>query len=241
MKLTFKNDMEIRDSYYIPNQHKNAVGLFNLADLVQNDFTMLCTAKPDWELCGTDHWSAYGILSINGMDLGIYCIKDKNGRKCLRAEFWVDNNNPQVKYTEISSDDLDLDNELNLAFEFKKNKYVKLVCNEVEKKIEFTEDLIDYTTSWLWVGAANHRWNVDGALWRGYKGEVSNISIYGSVLNRQIYSYFEDREFFDDNKYNPFFIMSKDNRTPYKIFDESGNGNHLCLNMYNLAGRNLMY
>ena len=47
---------EDRQSYFIPNYHKNAVGLWNLKDLVQDDFTINVRVKPNWKKCGEKHF-----------------------------------------------------------------------------------------------------------------------------------------------------------------------------------------
>jgi len=234
--------IEDRQSYFIPNYHKNAVGLWNLRDLVQDDFTINVRVKPDWEKCGGNHYDSYGIFSINGMDLGVFCRKDQEGNYVINAEFWVNRRNPEVKFAQITSEQFDVEDWLDISFIFQKNKSVTLVCNGVKNVTYFTEDLVDYTDAWLWLGCANNRWNVDGVLWRNFKGQITDFAIFGKAFkDREIKFYFKDTQALNSDDFKPFFIMSSKNKTHYKIFDESGNGNHLCKTIYNSDGRNLLF
>lgn len=233
-----------KDSYFIPNYHKNAVGTYNLVELPKNDFTICVRVKPNWKKCGENHYDSYGVVVFNGMDMGICIRKDNQGNYNINAEFWVNQENPEVKLVQlVSGTDFEINDEwLDISFVFKKNNSVLLVCNNSMNRISFTEDLVDYSQTWLWVGCANNRWNVDGTLWRNYYGKIKSIGVFGKALTKkQINKFFNnyDKEFNETT--NPFFIMSEFKRTRYKIFDESYNGNHLCKNIYNTDGRNLMF
>lgn len=231
-----------RQSYFIPNYHKNAVGLWNLKDLVQGDFTICVKAKPNWKKCGENYHDSFGICSINGMDLGIFCRKDEDGNYNIKAEFWVNQRNPEVKFAQITSEQFDLNDWLDISFIFQKNKSVTLVCNGIKNTTYFTEDLVDYTDAWLWLGCANNRWNVDGALWRNFKGKIKEFAIFGKAFkDRELKYYFKSPQELTSKDFKPFYIMSSKNKTHYKIFDESGNGNHLCRTIYNSDGRNLLF
>jgi len=109
-------------------------------------------------------------------------------------------------------------------------------------RISFEDDLVDYGSSWLWIGCANNRWNVDGSLWRNYIGKIKRIGVFNKSLSKkEINKFLENYEKKDNETTNPFFITTKFRRTRYKVFDESYTGNHLCKNIYNTDGRNLMF
>ncbi|MGA0277433.1 MAG: hypothetical protein ACO3LF_06020 [Candidatus Kariarchaeum pelagius] len=233
-----------KDSYFIPNVHKNAVGTYNLKELPIDDFTICARIKPNWEKCGENHFDSYGVICLNGMDMGICIRKDVSGNYNLNAEFWVNNRNPEVKLVQlVSGTDFQIDDDwLDISFIYKKNQSVILRCGTSVSSIDCGDDLVDYSQAWLWVGCANNRWNVDGALWRNYSGQIKSIGVFGKALHRgEINKFFNDydKEFNESTK--PFFIMSEFKRTRYKVFDESYNGNHLCKNIYNTDGRNLMF
>ena len=231
------------NSYFIPNVHKNSVSTKNLNEVVKGDFTFSVKVKPEWSRCGENHHDSYGVIALNGMDLGIFLRKDEQGNYNINAEFWVDNENPKAKLVQlVSGTDFELDEWLNISLVFKKNRSMTLICNSSMNRISFDEDLIDYGSSWLWIGCANNRWNVDGALWRNYIGKVKKIGVFNKALTKsEINNFFNNYNQKLNETTNPFFITSKFKRTRYKVFDESYNGNHLCKNIYNSDGRNLMF
>ena len=231
------------NSYFIPNVHKNSVGTKNLNEVVKDDFTLSVRVKPEWTRCGQNHHDSYGVIALNGMDLGIFLRKDEQGNYNINAEFWVDNENPKVKLVQlVSGTDFELDEWLNISLVFKKNRSMTLICNSSMNRISFDEDLVDYGSAWLWIGCANNRWNVDGALWRNYIGKVKKIGVFNKALTKsEINNFFNNYNQKLNETTNPFFITSRFKRTRYKVFDESYNGNHLCKNIYNSDGRNLMF
>ena len=64
---------------------------------------------------------------------------------------------------------------------------------------------------------------------------------YKALSKKEINKFFENYEKKDNETTDPFFITTKFRRTRYKVFDESYTGNHLCKNIYNTDGRNLMF
>jgi|TARA_B100000073_G_scaffold281492_1_gene242265 hypothetical protein len=231
------------NSYFIPNVHKNSVSTKNLNEVVKDDFTFNVRIKPEWSRCGQNHHDSYGVIALNGMDLGIFLRKDEQGNYNINAEFWIDNENPKVKLVQlVSGTDFELDEWLNISLVFKKNKSMTLICNSSMNRVSFEDDLVDYGSSWLWIGCANNRWNVDGALWRNYIGKIKRIGVFNKALSKkEINKFFENYEKKDNETTDPFFITTKFRRTRYKVFDESYTGNHLCKNIYNTDGRNLMF
>ena len=143
------------NSYFIPNVHKNSVSTKNLNEVVKGDFTFSVKVKPEWSRCGENHHDSYGVIALNGMDLGIFLRKDEQGNYNINAEFWVDNENPKAKLVQlVSGTDFELDEWLNISLVFKKNRSMTLICNSSMNRISFDEDLIDYGSSWLWIGCA---------------------------------------------------------------------------------------
>ena len=91
-----------------------------------------------------------------------------------------------------------------------KNKSMTLICNSSMSRISFEDDLVDYGSSWLWIGCANNRWNVDGSLWRNYIGKIKRIGVFNKSLSKkEINKFLENYEKKDNETTNPFFITTK--------------------------------
>ena len=92
---------------------------------------------------------------------------------------------------------------------------------------KFEGDLVDdYETSYLWIGCSNaisscpeeHRWY--------FTGKLQKIGFFTHYLSPR-----HSADFFKNNllEFNSTLVSHSDMKktTPFKIFDKSGNGNHL--------------
>ena len=68
------------------------------------------------------------------------------------------------------------------------------------------------------------------------------VAVFGKAFkDREVKYFFKSPHELNSKDFKPFYIMSSNVKTHYKIFDESGNGNHLCKTIYNTDGRNLLF
>jgi hypothetical protein len=92
-------------------------------------------------------------------------------------------------------------------------------------------DIVDYSHSWIWIGACcgfnffdeNHRYY--------FNGDIDYVGIFQSNLsNESIEHYFKNSEISMINETHKTIVLSNfKNSTPYKIKDDSGNGNNLII------------
>ena len=86
----------------------------------------------------------------------------------------------------------------------------------------------------MWVGAANAFNSCDDAHKHYYRGEISFVGVYGRYLSddeiRKVYdnsqSVWHQKQLQDENT---VLFSNLQTTTPYKIYDDSDNGNHLIL------------
>jgi hypothetical protein len=224
------------ESLYIAPENKYNLSRVNVRDLTLDDFTILIRFKPCWDLMIPGELSAEGgLVAKNGMHCGMTVRHEYiNGvgvyvGKCL---FFTEDEEgtvfPNIIINELSGD-MDW-YEFSMVHNLE-NKSMTFTTGNQKKEVVYNGNIVDYSNSWLWIGACcgfdffdlNHR--------HYFNGEINYLGVFQSSLNDEIIRYYFDNT--DDINYNKLdkviSISNFKTSTPYKIKDDSGNGNNLIL------------
>jgi len=216
--ITFKGG----DCYFVANYNRNAVSSYNFKKLFKEDLIIKTKVKIDWKSIEKEEHSYKGIVSFNGMHFGIM-LKIDNGDYLLSAEVWTMGQDGiyilNDCYIKLNKDTFD--EWRNIKLELKQNKTISLETTEGKEEIKLTGKIPDYSTSYMWVGCQDNHRDTPEKHRGNFIGQMKQLSI---------------------NTTNGYFFKSNFNkRTRYKIFDESGNGNHLLKKHLNSEGNLIVY
>ena len=223
--------------FFFANGDKYDLHENQITDLHKSDFSIYCRFKPNHNLIeskmGNDTVYNGGILVKNGKHFGIFFNVYKDGdtiNYIISFEFW--------------SFDEKLGKDVPHSIQFfydKEDRYYDVMLNHDITKKEFTltegieaktikyDNIIDYSDSYTWLGAANLISETHQSV---FYGDIHKIHIQKSTMDEQY-----PVEFF--NHYPTFLkhiegytdlhnVFSTDfsKLTYYKILDMSGNGFH---------------
>ena len=189
--------------YFLPPNNKNGLSTappnrFDLCD----SFEFIVKVKPDLEKLKSEKHGGY-IVSLNGKHLGIQ-IKDT----FIDGTIWTDTGEKKLRHIYP----MYMHNEFKIHFVCNlKQKYIQIKENKGlfnERITHFDGEMLeDYKTSYLWVGCGYgfDECPVDDRQY--FTGEITYLEIK------------------KDNK--TIFLSNFEKYTDFKVFDESGNGNHL--------------
>ena len=245
MKFGFDN------SYVFLNGNKHGL-ITNLSTdaFTSEDFTILANISPDYdkmdELLKDNNWVHQMIVGKNGKHIGLcftgFVDDSKNIHYHLSFEWWQnpskeENKNPDQD--EVQSIQIKLErDEKNIPVKLVKfNNKFELNVNDSVKTKQYT-NIIDYSTSFLWLGCANriHKTLEEtkefGSI---YYGSINKIHIQeGLLLTKDVELFYSDFETFchffgTNNGVKAYFSSDFSQISLYKIKDHSNNGNHALL------------
>jgi len=189
--------------YFLPPDNKNGLSTappnrFDLCD----KFEFIVKVKPDLEKLKEEKFGGY-IVGINGKHLGIQ-IKDV----FVDGTIWTDTGEKKLThiYPKYMHNTFKIHFVCNL-----KEKYLLIKENKglfKERKVNFDGEMLeDYKTAYLWVGCGYGFSECPEEYRQYYTGDISYLEIK------------------KDDK--TIFLSNFKKRTDFKVFDESGCGNHL--------------
>lgn len=202
--MSIKIDRE--NYYYIPNENKHSLSLYNVKNLYEDDFEIMVRFKVDWRSF-TKHNPVGGVVVKNGMHMGIFTKKDylegENYYYIVVKVWVVENGNNNLKELKCEVDK-DLVYEVKLTHN-KELKQIIYVCNDYLDVIVYNEKICDYKNNMLWYGCSmgfGNDWNehFHGELIESYISIKDNIRVFETTFDKV---------------------------TEFKVFDESEMGNHL--------------
>ena len=227
-----------RDCYFVIPESK-----YGLSDVVpkyvtENDFTFAVRCKPAWDKMREGTYSQEGGLVIkNGMHMGISCFVN-DGNRYFKCTLWVKDRKEKIECIEhhfiVSHEEKDKEYFITFRHNFKEKRMVIGNYDFFREKTYKGASPIDYSGSWLWVGAANAFNSCDDAHKHYYRGEISFVGVYGRYLSdeeiKKVYdnsqSVWHQKQLQDETT---VLFSNLQTTTPYKIYDDSDNGNHLIL------------
>jgi hypothetical protein len=222
-------------SYLIRNADLHGLSRYNHANITDDDFTILAKVIPNWYIeLNADGVNTGYIVCKNGMHIGIYFMKSINSDgECF--EFgcaYCTELEGNVNFNYIKIEINNLESEYNVSMVHNKNdKSVSLYVNDVKKTELYQGNIIDYSNSWVWVGAACGTDAYDERYSYFYNGDIKYVGIFKKAFNdMEISNIITDGKIVDYNsQYWPIFISNFEETTPYKVRDQSNAGNNLII------------
>jgi hypothetical protein len=194
-------------TYILPLTNKHGLSRFKPEKLLTEDsFSFCCTMQVEWD--NIDSEKAGGVIAFNGMHTGIMVRHPSEDDYFIQADIWVEEDGiakPKQVFYKVPLD--------------KKDGWIDVV-------LSVDCELVDYTNCLLWIGACNalkscpqeHRWY--------FTGKLQKVGFFTHYLSPR-----HSADFFKNNllEFNSTLVSHSDMKktTPFKIFDKSGNGNHL--------------
>jgi hypothetical protein len=219
--------------WFCPAKNKYNLSLKSVDEITNGDFTFISKFKVNWD--GLDKNMPFregGIVNKNGKHVGLSVFKFENGDCFVKGCIWTNTGEGDDILNEIvvkiNDGDFDINSEINLAFSYsKKDSKIRLIFNTQIHEKNIKGDVIDYSNTWLWVGASNAFKSCDVQYRNYFHGEISFVSIYENYLNFKKVSSIFDSNHEVHNEYKPICVFDFKNQTPFKILDTSMNGNNL--------------
>ena len=203
--ITIKDDTK----YLLANYSRNMVSTYRIQELVNDDFEIKVTCKIDWQTIVKSNQNFTGVVCFNGAHFGILC-KIYDGQPVISAEVWSEDNDEHIvneAHLLISKDKLDEEDWRDITLVYKKNKSISIKTDEGEKITEIQGKILDYQNAYLWIGCCDNHMPTPQEFRGDWFGQIKYIHIKGK------------KEYFGKYEFNK--------KTRYKIYDSSGNGNHL--------------
>ena len=224
-----------KSAYILPLRNKHGLSKYSPMELLTGDeseFSFCCRIKVDWD--NTDLEKTGGVIAFNGQHTGIMIRKNEAGEFFIQVDVWTENKGESEPSQIFYRLPVGYKNEwMDVVFSVDQlNKKMVLRVDEkgdvgyVSNEIIYTGNIVDYSSSLLWIGCCNaldscpeeDRWYFTGEI-----GMMGFITLY--LSERQAISFFkENLTEFKDNVVS-YSDMKK--KTYFKVFDKSGNGNHL--------------
>lgn len=227
------------DCYFVPPNNKYGLNSGEIVNLTLDDFSFVTQVSINpsemQKIWDETNQVEYAIINKNGLHCGISLTKSTSltfSGYHAKGTIWVHDGFGGYKSIDIllnplmgSSKD---DNFFDIAFSYNKNeKYISLYCNNLFEKRYFTEDIIDYTNSYTWIGASNPLDDCPAEYRNFFYGEIHYGGIYQSCLDEvSSKGIFTDIENID-NQLKPICVFDFKKQTPYKVLDISYNGNSI--------------
>lgn len=222
-------------AWFVTPENKYGLSKYPLRNITNSNFTFFVKTKINWNLMDSNvaFGKECGIIIKNGKHLGLSAVKSYDGEHAYaKGTVWTTMTDGSIKNWDIllklNWDENDLEKEFDLAFSVNLDKkYFIVYANGKSSRLDFEGDIVDYTTSWLWIGASNPLDSCPDEFKNFFYGDIIYASIYNSSLDvlelDKICSDLEN----NFNLYNPVCWFDFKDRTPYKILDKTFTGNNL--------------
>ena len=221
--------------YLVPPKNRYQLSTYEPYDVTEYDFTFVARVKADWDKMNPyDKTREGGIIAKNGKHIGLSVLKNTDDRLYIRGQFWCKLEDQSETFYDlfIEVDPEIKDEILNIAFVHNKSeKKLALLLNDKFDEVKYDGEIIDYSDSWVWIGCQN-AFDSCEEMHRGfYFGEIHYSSIFGKALTmKQIEDTFQYKTREDiDFELKPLCIFNYEEKTSYKVFDITGNGNNMIM------------
>lgn len=200
--------------YLMANYSRNMVSTYRIQELVNDDMEISVTCKPDWKKIIESGQNYTGVVCFNGAHFGILC-KVYGDQATISAEVWTEHEGENVVNEALVYVNRDLDNEWrDIKLVYKKDKMISIETTEGYNEKQLLGKTLDYTNAYMWIGCCDNHQATPLEYQGNWAGQMKKLHIKGKSL-------------FKGGKGKYFGKYDFKKKTRYKIYDSSGNGNHL--------------
>lgn len=216
------------NAYFLTPTNKYGLSVKEPKNITDDNFTYLAKLRIDWDKMVYGELSAEGgVVVKNGMHCGIMAFRDHEDMCYIRGCIWVTGPDGLPQLIDRCIEVKDTEKEFELSFtHIKSEKRIIIGDQGFFLDRTYEGEIVDYTHSWFWVGCCNALESCDPQHRNYLQADIDMIGIFSKALTEN-----EINNIFLENKINDslepvgFFDFKK--TTPYKIYDESLNGNNL--------------
>lgn len=226
------------EAWFCPPRNKYGLNTNEIKYVTFDDFSFVTSIQVDWVGLDTNlPRKEGGVIIKNGKHLGISVIKfDTNNSDMndyfIKGTVWSKHENGNELPTDIllpilySEKNIDTRLDISLSYDKNSNK-LTLYCNgRFEEKI-IKGKLLDYSTSWLWVGVSNALESCPIDLRYYFYGIINYVGIYQTCLtNDDLVSIFSNYKKINYS-FNPICVFDFEKQTQFKVLDISKSGNNI--------------
>lgn len=227
------------DCYFVPPNNKYGLSSGDIVNLTLDDFSFATRIliNPDemQKVWDETNQIEYAVINKNGLHCGISITKAFNdGYNGYHAKgtVWAHDEQGGHKSISILSKSIfatsDNDNLIDIGFSYNKDKkYISLFYNNTFETKYFTENIIDYTNSYTWIGVSNPLDDCPPPFRNFFYGEMHYGGIYESCLEQEEFEGIFNNIENINNELKPICVFDFKKQTPYKVLDISYNGNSI--------------
>lgn len=238
------------NTYLFHNIDRHGLIVNKVQDMLFWKFTLLVEIKPDFnyikeKLKHVDNFQQC-IIGKNGKHTGLFlCAYIIDGSIHCNLEYQWWELGGRVTNHAVTYVNEEVFKNIILPVHIEENSIFKIIVQKTAKEIviesngnrvsESYGDFIDYTTALMWLGAANRlndSLDAEDPYNNIYQGDIFKLHLQDVPLREEYKKlFFNDyKKFLDlklDIKKNKVYITTDFSEiSPYKILDQSGNGNH---------------
>ena len=215
--ITIKDDTK----YLLANYSRNMVSTYRIQELVNDDFEIKVTCKIDWQTIVKSNQNFTGVVCFNGAHFGILC-KVYNGQAVISAEVWTEHEGENMVNEAFVYVNRDLDDDWrNIKLVYRKDKTISIETTEGTMEKELLGKTLDYSNAYLWIGCCDNHKPTPFEYQGNWTGQIKFLQIKGK---NKLFGNYEFKK-----------------KTRYKIYDSSGQGNHLISKYLNNEGHIIIY
>lgn len=226
------------ECYFVPPSSKYGLAEIIPKYVTENSFTFIARCKIDWDSMEEGELSQEGgILMKNGQHMGIAAFKN-DGNRYIKCSLWVQDRKGETKCIEkhfiLTDEAKDKEYFISFRHDFKNKKLRVGNYDYFEEMTYKGHTVIDYSDSWLFIGAANAFESCNEEHRHYFRGEISFVSVHSEYLSddaiKEIaHAYGNRTKLKKLQNLNTVLFSDFSIRTDYKVYDNSDNGNHIIL------------
>jgi len=216
------------EAYFLTPTNKYGLSKVEPKNITEDNFTYLARLTIDWDKMNKDDLTKEGgIVVKNGMHCGLMAFRDHKNMCYIRGCIWVTGPDGSPMLIDRCIEVQDTQKVFELSFTHIKSER-RIIIGDQGFFLDriYEGDIVDYSSSWFWVACCNALERCDEEHRNYLRADINMIGIFGKALSET-----EILDVFKENKVNEslnpvgFFDFKK--QTPYKVYDESKNGNNL--------------
>ena len=223
------------NAWFVTPDNKYGLSTYAMKNITEDDFSFLTHIKVDWDKMNPYNLTREsGVIIKNGLHMGLSVVKPDNLHVYIKGTIWVnDDTSPnKMKNHDIlvkaNWEEGDLDRTYKVGLSVKKNKReFSVYCNGTWLTEKFENDIIDYSSAWLWVGAANPLESCPEPFRQFFFGEMYYTGIFSKALSREEIDEVYNNPDNVSKRLAPVAVFNFERQTPYKALDISKVGNNL--------------
>lgn len=216
------------EAYFLTPTNKYGLSKVEPKNITEDNFTYLARLTIDWDKMNKDDLTKEGgIVVKNGMHCGLMAFRDHKNMCYIRGCIWVTGPDGLPMLIDRCIEVQDTQKVFELSFTHIKSEK-RIIIGDQGFFLDriYEGDIVDYSSSWFWVACCNALESCDEEHRNYLRADINMVGIFGKALSEtEILNVFKENKV--NESLNPVGFFDFKKQTPYKVYDESKNGNNL--------------